>query len=66
MSYYREIPSALIAGVVTGAPVLGIASGSVGEDRLYSIRIMEGKRPFSCKLLGSSQRRSQFSQSASA
>ena len=37
----------------------------VSRERLVlSTRVMEGKRPFSCKLLGNSQRRSQFSQSS--
>jgi hypothetical protein len=53
-------------GAGWSAKVLEIASDSVGKARLYSTRVMEGEWPFSCKLLGSSQRRSQFSQSASA
>lgn len=39
----------------------------VGWERPFGVaKGLEGKQPFSCKLFGNSQRRSQFSQSASS
>ncbi len=52
-----------VCGAGWSGKVLGVASGPVGKVRLCSTRVMEGERPFSIKLSGSSPRRFQQSQS---